>query len=386
MAQPAAGVSTFTPVAPTSAARAGDRSRPAARWTLLMAGLALALVVALVAAVAVGSTAVPPATVAAVVARHLGFPAAVTWAPAEDAIVWQLRLPRALAAALVGAALATSGALFQGLFRNPMADPFVLGISSGAAFGATLALALPVLALAPSAAPVALWAGLSGNATVPLCAFAGALLTAPVVAGVARRGTRLPVTDLLLAGFATAAVLGAATTLLLVMSDRLLLRLRTVFAWMAGGIAAGGWAQLALAAPLILAGVLAALSLARWLDAFQLGEEGAATVGVPVETAKLAVVAVAALLTAAAVTLSGLIGFVGLLVPHAIRLVAGPENVRLLPAAALGGAVFLVFADLLARTVFAPVEVPVGVLTALVGGPAFLLLLKRSRSARRWGG
>jgi len=233
---------------------------------------------------------------------------------------------------------------------------------------------------------VALWAGLSGNATVPLCAFAGALLTATVVAGVARRGTRLPVTDLLLAGFATAAVLGAATTLLLVMSDRLLLRLRTVFAWMAGGIAAGGWAQLALAAPLILAGVLAALSLARWLDAFQLGEEGAATVGVPVETAKLAVVAVAALLTAAAVTLSGLIGFVGLLVPHAIRLVAGPENVRLLPAAALGGAVFLVFADLLARTVFAPVEVPVGVLTALVGGPAFLLLLKRSRSARRWGG
>jgi iron complex transport system permease protein len=351
-----------------------------------MAGLAFALVVALVAAVAVGSTAVPPATVAAVVARHLGLPVAVTWAPAEDAIVWQLRLPRALAAALVGAALATSGALFQGLFRNPMADPFVLGISSGAAFGATLALALPVLALAPSAAPVALWAGLNGNATVPLCAFAGALLTATVVAGVARRGTRLPVTDLLLAGFATAAVLGAATTLLLVMSDRLLLRLRTVFAWMAGGIAAGGWAQLALAAPLILAGVLAALSLARWLDAFQLGEEGAATVGVPVETAKLAVVAVAALLTAAAVTLSGLIGFVGLLVPHAIRLVAGPENVRLLPAAALGGAVFLVFADLLARTVFAPVEVPVGVLTALVGGPAFLLLLKRSRSARRWGG
>ena len=177
-----------------------------------MAGLALALVVALVAAVAVGSTAVPPATVAAVVARHLGFPVAVTWAPAEDAIVWQLRLPRALAAALVGAALATSGALFQGLFRNPMADPFVLGISSGAAFGATLALALPVLALAPSAAPVALWAGLNGNATVPLCAFAGALLTATVVAGVARRGTRLPVTDLLLAGFATAAVLGAATT------------------------------------------------------------------------------------------------------------------------------------------------------------------------------
>jgi iron complex transport system permease protein len=310
---------------------------------------------------------------------------AVTWPPAQDAIVWQLRLPRVLAGALVGAALATSGALFQGLFRNPMADPFVLGISSGAAFGATLALALPVLALPPSVAPVALWAGLNGTAAVPLSAFAGALGTAALVAGVARRGTRLPVTDLLLAGFAAAAVLGAATTLLLVMSDRLLLRLRTVFAWMAGGISAGGWPQLSVAAPIILGGMLIAFGLARWLDAFQLGEEGAASVGVPVEGAKMAVVAVAALLTAAAVTLSGLIGFVGLLVPHAVRLVAGPDNVRLLPAAALGGAVFLVLADLLARTVLAPVEVPVGVLTALVGGPAFLLLLKRSSSARRLG-
>ncbi|MGH2370554.1 MAG: FecCD family ABC transporter permease, partial [Chloroflexota bacterium] len=309
-------------------------------------------------------------------AQHVGLPEVVsTWSPAQDAIVWQLRLPRVLAGALVGAALATSGALFQGLFRNPMADPYVLGISSGAAFGATLALALPAVVVAPAALY-----GLAGYGLVPGAAFAGALGAAILVYSIARRGARMPITDLLLAGFAVAAVLGAGTTLLLVLNDRLLLRLRTVLAWMAGGIAVGGWEQLGTAAPLIALGLLLAFLLARWLDAFLLGEEGAATVGVPVERAKQCVVVVAALLTAAAVTLSGLIGFVGLLVPHAIRLIAGPSNQLLLPAAALGGAAFLVLADLLARTILAPLELPVGVLTALVGGPAFLVLLKRSRS------
>jgi iron complex transport system permease protein len=382
LAQPAAGTTVLPRAAPRSASHAVTRSRRAARWPLLIAFLGVSLLAVMVAGVAWGPSPVPPATVAGVVARHLGLPVPVAWPATQDAIVWQLRLPRVVAGALVGAALATSGALFQGLFRNPMADPYVLGISSGAAFGATVALALPVLVLTPNAAPGALWAGLDGSGIVPLCAFAGALGAAALVASLARRGARLPVADLLLAGFATAAVLGAATTFLLVMSDRLLLRLRSVFAWMVGGIAVGGWGQLALAAPLILLGVLAALALARWLDAFLLGEEGAATVGVPVEGAKTAVVAVGALLTAAAVTLSGLVGFVGLLVPHAVRLVAGPANVRLIPAAALGGAAFLVLADLLARTVLAPVEVPVGVLTALTGGPVFLVLLKRSRTMR----
>jgi iron complex transport system permease protein len=328
-----------------------------------------------------GAAPVPLATVGGVIAHHLGLPVAVTWTPAQDAIVWQLRLPRVIAGALVGAALAVSGALFQGLFRNPMADPYVLGISSGASFGATLALALPVLALPASVAPVALWAGLNGASFVPLFAFFGALGAAALVAGIARRGARLPVTEMLLAGFATAAVLGAGTTVLLVMNDRLLLRLRTVFAWLAGGIAVAGWGQLTLAATLILLGLLLAFGLSHWLDAFSLGEEGAATVGVPVEMAKGMVVVVAALLVATAVTLSGLVGFVGLLVPHAIRLVGGPGHARLIPAAAVGGAAFLVLADLLARTALAPVELPVGVLTALVGGPAFLILLRRARRA-----
>jgi iron complex transport system permease protein len=308
-----------------------------------------------------------------VLARHAGVPGIdAAWSPAQDAIVWQLRLPRVLAGALVGAALATSGTLFQGLFRNPMADPYVLGISSGAAFGATLALVVPAGTV---------WAAAAGYGLVPAAAFAGALGAAAVVYSVARRDSRLPVTDLLLAGFAVAAVLAAGTTLLLVMNDRLLLRLRTVFSWMAGGIAVGGWGQLGLATPLILVGLVLALLLGPWLDAFLLGEEGAAHVGVPVERAKRLAVAVAALLTATAVTLSGLVGFVGLLVPHAVRLVAGPSHRLLLPASALGGAAFLVVADLLARTLLAPLELPVGVLTALVGGPAFLLLLKRSRAA-----
>jgi iron complex transport system permease protein len=339
----------------------------------------LSLPLALLAGVTWGATPVPPASGAAIIAHHLGVPLTVSWTPAQDAIVWQLRLPRVLAAALVGAALAASGALFQGLFRNPMADPYVLGISSGAALGATIALALPVLSLPPGVAPTSLWGAATGAGLVPLCAFLGAALAATLVTSLARRGSRLPITDLLLSGFATAAVLGAATTFLLVMSDRLLLRLRTAFTWLAGGIAVGGWNQLLYAAPLILLGLVLAMALARWLDAFLLGEEGAATIGVPVEGAKTAVVAVAALLTAAAVTLSGLIGFVGLLVPHAVRLVAGPSHARLIPAAAVAGATFLVLTDLLARTVLAPVEIPVGVLTALIGGPVFLLLLKRAR-------
>jgi iron complex transport system permease protein len=335
--------------------------------------LAAALAGAVVAGVALGTVALPPGVVLGVAARHLGVPGVeMYWTPTQDAIIWQLRLPRVLGGALVGAALAVSGALFQGLFRNPMADPYVLGISSGAALGATLALMAPAAGLA-----AALGAGLA-----PLAAFAGALGATLVVYGVARRGATLPVTDLLLAGFAVAAMLGAATTLLLVLNDRGLVRLRAVFSWLAGGVAVAGWGQLALAGPLICAGVGLALLLARWLDAFVLGEEGAAHVGVPVERAKQVIVAVAALLTAAAVTLSGLVGFVGLLVPHAIRLAAGPSHRLLLPACALGGAAFLVLADLLARTLIAPTEIPVGVLTAVAGGPAFLVLLKRSRGRR----
>ncbi|MDQ3699663.1 MAG: iron ABC transporter permease [Chloroflexota bacterium] len=356
------------------------------RTALLFGGLCLAVLGAMLAGITWGAVTVPPQTVAGILARHLGLPIDVAWPAAQEAIVWQLRLPRVLAGALVGAALATSGALFQGLFRNPMADPYVLGISSGAAFGATVALSVPALALPPALAPSVFWAGLNSPIhsplLVPACAFAGALGAALLVASLARRGTRLPVTDLLLAGFAVAAVLGAATTVLLVLNDRLLLRLRTVFAWMAGGISVGSWGQIAGVAPLILFGLALALVLARWLDAFQLGEEGAASLGIPVERAKGGVVVVAALLTAAAVTLSGLIGFVGLLVPHAVRLVAGPSHSRLLPASALAGATFLVLADLLARTLLAPVELPVGVLTALVGGPAFLVMLKRSQSRR----
>lgn len=329
------------------------------------------LLLAIVAAIALGAVPVPAAAVVGVIARQLGVPGIeVGWTAAQEAIVWQVRLPRVLAGALVGAALATSGTLFQGLFRNPMADPFVLGISSGAGLGATLALMLP------AGSPLS---GL-GFALLPLSAFAGALGAALLVYSVARRGNALPVTDLLLTGFAVAALLGAGTTLLLVLNDRLLLRLRAIFAWLAGGISVAGWAPLAPAAVLVATGLLLALLLGRWLDAFLLGEEGAAHVGVPVERAKALTVGVAALLTASAVTLSGLVGFVGLLVPHALRLVIGPSHRALLPAAALGGAAFLVLADLLARTVIAPSEIPVGVLTAVVGGPAFLILLKRSRS------
>lgn len=345
-----------------------------------------ALLAALVLGVAFGAVAVPPGIVLGVVGKHLGLPwIEVTWTAAQDAVVWQVRLPRVLAGALVGAALATSGVLFQGLFRNPMADPYVLGISSGAGFGATLATLLSAFPATSFTVFGLLMPPLPsiGYALTPISAFLGAAGAAVIVYAVARRGTSLPITDLLLTGFAVAALLGAGTTTLLVLNDRLLLRLRSIFAWMAGGIGVAGWAPLAPVAVLVGIGLLLALLLGRWLDAFLLGEEGAAHVGVPVERAKALTVAVAALLTAAAVTLSGLVGFVGLLVPHAVRLVLGPAHRTLLPASALGGAAFLVLGDLLARTVIAPTELPVGVLTALVGGPAFLVLLRRSRRMGR---
>ncbi|CAA9277871.1 MAG: Vitamin B12 ABC transporter, permease protein BtuC [uncultured Chloroflexi bacterium] len=385
----AGSIVLHTPDTPGTPAQRHVFRRPI-RLALAHPALAAVLCLALVAGVAVGTVAVPPGVVLGVIARHLGVDVVQqTWTAAQDAIVWQVRLPRVLAAALVGAALATSGALFQGLFRNPMADPYVLGISSGAAFGATLALSLSSgaglgagLGVAMTAGP----AGLIGPALlIPVCAFVGALGAAALVYVIARHGSALPVTDLLLAGLAVAAVLGAGTIMLLVLNDRLLLRLRTVFTFLAGGITAGGWASLGTVAPLIGVGLLLALLLARWLDAFQLGEEGAAYVGVPVERAKALTVLVAALLAASAVVLGGLIGFVGLLAPHALRLTLGPSHRTLLPAAMLGGAALLVLSDVLARTVIAPTELPVGVLTALIGGPAFLALLKRSRRSEGGG-
>jgi iron complex transport system permease protein len=258
--------------------------------------------------------------------------------------------------------------LLQGLLRNPLADPYLIGVSSGAGLGATVAALFGPMA-----------SSLAGFGLTSLLAFGGGLLTVLLVYRLAWIGGSVPVVTLLLAGFVVSSLFGAMTTLLYTVSGQLSTRIRELFLWLAGGISVVGWTQVAVVGPLMLLGILLAWTFARPLNAFALGEEGAGYVGVAVQRQKIAIITVSTVLTAFAVTLSGLVGFVGLVVPHAMRLLLGPNHRTLLPAAALGGASFLVLADLGARVALAPIELPVGVVTALLGGPFFLYLLQRSK-------
>ena len=319
-----------------------------------LAALAVALVVSAILAIAAGAVPIPPLDV---LASLFGSDSA----PGDAAIIRELRLPRVLAAALVGGALAVAGALLQGLLRNPLADPYVTGTSAGAALGAVIALALFGSALA----------------TPPL-AFAGALVAAVLVWRIARVGGRVTTLTVLLAGVVLTSFAGALVTLLLVANDRLALRLRAVIDVLVGGVTSRGWAELAVAAVIVAAGLVWALLLSRRLDAYAFGEETAATLGVDTERTTAAVLAATALLTGAAVALAGIVSFVGLVLPHALRGVVGAAHGPLIAASFLGGAAALVLADLGARTLLAPVELPVGVITGLIGGPFFLALLARA--------
>ena len=279
-------------------------------------------------------------------------------------IVRDLRAPRVIAAALVGGALAVAGALLQGLFRNPLADPYVTGTSAGGALGAVAVLAI---------------GGDLEGTSVPIAAFAGALASALGVWQLSRLGGRTTVLTLLLAGVVLTSFAGAMITLLLFVSDRLSLRLRAILDILGGGVAVRSKSEIVVAAIVIALGVALAVLLARRIDAFVFGEETAATLGVDPERTTIAVIVAAALLTGAAVALAGLVGFVGLVVPHALRPVVGAGHRRLVIASFLAGASTLVLADTGARSIIAPAELPVGVLTGLVGAPFFLLLLVRAR-------
>jgi iron complex transport system permease protein len=289
------------------------------------------------------------------------------WSAAEETIIFQIRLPRVIGGALVGAALTTAGVLFQGLLRNPMADPYIIGTSAGAALGAAIAMILPISV------------SLIGFGLVPLAAFAGALATVFLVYSLARIGNKTPIISLLLAGFVISALLAAVMSFMMSLSDRFGLNLKVVYSFLVGHISVASWGQLAVIAPLVIGGIIGARFFALHLNAFSLGEEGAAYLGIEVERDKMSILVLGSLLTAAAVSISGLVGFVGLVVPHAVRLVLGPDHRLLLPAAALVGASFLVIADLLSRTLLAPVEIPVGVITAIIGAPFFIYLLRRTR-------
>ena len=330
--------------------------------------LFLALLIVILLAAGAGAVAVPVREVLSILANRLGFAHIQPfWPPSDEVILMEIRLPRVLGATLIGAALSVAGTLFQGLLRNPMADPFIIGTSGGAALGGALG--------------VLLGARLSilGFGAVPALAFIGALLAMILVYRLSRIGGQTPVVNLLLAGFAVSVILSYGMSLLLILNDRLQLNTRVVYAWLLGGIAISRWSQIAMIGVMVIAGTACSFAFARSLNALSLGDETARQLGIPVERHRAAIIVVGSVLTAAAVSGGGLIGFVGLIVPHFLRLIFGPGHTRLLPLSALGGATFLVFADLISRIAFRPTELPIGILTALVGGPAFLLLLRRTR-------
>ena len=332
---------------------------------VLMPLLGVALGVALLAATGFGAVDVGPAQIVAIIAGEAGVDLGIAYGQQEASVVWAIRLPRVLLAALVGAALAVSGAALQGVFRNPLADPGLIGVSSGAAVGA-------VSVVIAGVAPL-------GLATVPMAAFAGGVLAAFGVYALARSNGRTEVVTLLLTGIAVNAIAGAAIGLLTYVADDQ--QLRAIVFWSMGSLGGATWRATLATAPFVVVG---AIALPRWagtLNLFVLGEREARHLGVDTERVRLGVVAVVALATGAAVAVAGIIGFVGLVVPHVVRLLAGPDHRVLLPASAVGGAALLVATDLGARTVVAPAELPIGIVTALVGGPFFLVLLLRTRRA-----
>ena len=282
-------------------------------------------------------------------------------------------MPVVIGTALVGAALAVAGVLFQGMLRNPLADPYLMGTSSGAALGAAIAFVLPFDTVYGSFFSL-----------TPVLAFVGAMLTVLFVYSIAHSDGHTPVVTLLLAGVVINAVLVALQTLILTLSPHAQFGLQALFNWLSGGVSATSWPPIFVVGTIILVGIAFSLILSRSLDAFALGEEGAAHLGLNVERRKFIIIVVGSLLTAAAVSISGLIGFVGLVTPHVMRLLLGPRHRLLLPAAALAGAIFLTLADVLARVVIAPSVLPVGIFTALIGAPFFLFLLRSSKRDYQW--
>lgn len=340
-------------------------ARPVRATALLWAAAGLVLLALSVAvAITIGPADIGVGEVGSVVAAHLGGGASEL-SPIRDGIVWDLRLPRTLLAAVCGAGLALCGAVMQSLLRNPLADPFVLGVSSGASTGA-----VAVVVLGVGGGLLSVTGGAFLGAVV---SFALVLLLSHTLGGSTDR--------VVLAGVAAMQLFSALTSFV-VMTAADAETTRGVLFWLLGSLAGAGWNDVWVCLAVLAVALLICGGHARTLDAFAFGEEAAASLGVAVARTRLVLLCVTALLTAALVSAAGAIGFVGLVLPHAARALAGPGHARLLPVTALAGAVFLVWADTLARTVLDPQEVPVGVVTSLIGVPAFVLVLYRTRSTR----
>lgn len=330
------------------------------------AALVPILILSILAGIAIGSTTIDWRTIIHVAALKLlptGWvnPAGIT--QADTVIVWLIRIPRVVVAGFVGMGLAVAGAVMQGLFRNPLAEPSLVGAGSGAILGAVISFA----------------AGWSVRSVVslPLAAMIGAFVALAVVYVMATRGGVTPIGTLLLAGIAVTSLLTAVSSLLISLTIVNWQIGQEIVFWMMGGLDARSWTHVWLCAPFVIVGLAAAMFQTRDLDLIQQGEETAASFGVDVESSKRFLALTAAILTGASIAVAGGVGFVGLVVPNAVRLLVGPSNRALIPASALTGAAFLILCDLLARTIHPPVEIRLGVITALVGGPLFIGLLMR---------
>ncbi len=328
------------------------------------------LLAALALSVAVGSVWIPlPGALQLVFSRLRGLPDPQEL-NAYAVILFSLRIPRTALIALAGAGLAGSGAAYQGLFRNPLADPFLIGVASGAGLGAVLAMN----------------SGLGGKTIfgllgVPVAAFLGALLTVILVYQLARVGRTLPTTNLILAGVAVSSFTSALTSFLMLTSTG---ELRRAIVWLMGGATMSGWQPVIAALPYIGVGLGLLLTTGHALNVFQFGEEQAQQLGLPVERLRRLVIIAASLTTAAAVSFAGIIGFIGLIVPHLVRYLWGGDYRRILPLSIVCGAAVLLVADVLARVLMAPQELPVGIITSLVGVPFFLWVLRRARQQTTW--
>jgi iron complex transport system permease protein len=348
----------------TASKRAGGR-----RSTLVFTVGAALLVVATLLSASIGQLAIPPSEVVGGLLHGMGI--TTPWAPESDITtqaLWQIRFPRVVASILVGAALAVAGAVMQAVFGNPLAEPGVVGVSSGAALGAALGIVIGGAA--------ATTFGIAG------LAFVGGLAATALVYSMARQGGRTEVVTLLLTGIAVNAFAGAGLALLLFAGDTAS-REQIVF-WQLGTLNGTRWNEVAVMAPLAVIGLVASLYFARKYDLLALGERTAGHLGLRVERLRIVSIVVVAVLTGAAVAFVGIIAFVGLVVPHVIRMILGPSHRRLILASALGGAVLLVFADAAARTAVEGADLPIGLLTSLIGGPFFFYLLRRTR--QRAGG
>lgn len=339
---------------------------PALRFLFWSGGCFLCFFFTLSMAVSVGSAEIEPLTVWKVIFCHWWGESAATWGIDEvtATIVWQLRLPRVLLAAVVGASLSMSGVIFQGLLKNPLADPYILGVSSGSAAGAVLAI-------------ITGWGvWWLGTWTIPVFAFAGACLALFAVLRLAKTGIEMRTETLILAGVVVQAFFGALLTFAIAVSPE---ELRRIQYWLMGSFTLKEWGHVWLAIPFLFTGWVIAWSYSRELNLFVLGDRQAGHLGVHVLRVRLFLLIVASLVTAVSVSVSGMIGFVGLVIPHVMRLLTGADHRTLIPLSTITGAIFLVWADVLARLLLSPGELPIGVITAFVGAPFFAFILKKNQ-------